>query len=244
MHWLKDEVPMRLLVIALLWIATPLALAQEWSSGPNKTDVVELFTSEGCSSCPPADRWLSSLKQDPDLFADFIPMAFHVDYWDYIGWKDRFAKPEFSQRQRQYVREGHVSQSYTPGFVINSKEWRDWFRGEQTWDGASTEVGVLKARLSKDNNLKVEFAGQGAKRLHVAFLGMGLTTPVRAGENRGRQLAHDFVVLKMMSVTGEGAWAVSLPEVLDAGQKRTAIAAWVTPSDSLEIIQATGGYLD
>lgn len=82
--------------------------AKEFSSGVQATDVLELYTSEGCSSCPRADRWLSSLVDKQGVFKDFVPMAFHVDYWDYIGWKDRFANAEFSQRQRRHVVNGNT----------------------------------------------------------------------------------------------------------------------------------------
>ncbi|MAA64067.1 MAG: DUF1223 domain-containing protein [Alteromonadaceae bacterium] len=232
------------LSILLICLLPSFVTAQEWQSGSTKTDVVELFTSEGCSSCPPADKWLSSLKTNPALFSGFIPMAFHVDYWDYIGWEDPFAKPEYTERQREYVREGHVSQSYTPGIVINSQEWRDWFRGKRTWNDDKQNVGQLKARLGDDRQLEADFNGENAGQLHVALLGMGLTTEVKAGENRGKQLSHDFVVLKMVSVAGTKDWSLSLPEIPDAGQSKTAIAVWVTQRDSLTIIQAAGGYLE
>lgn len=225
-------------------VASPHCFAEEWNSGPLKTEVIELFTSEGCSSCPPADRWLSSLKHDPELFTEFIPIAFHVDYWDYIGWQDPFAKAEFSERQRQYVRAGHVSQAYTPGIVINSSEWRDWFRGARRWNNDDDYVGTLIARLDQDQNLQVSFNGEAANTLHIALLGMGLSTNVKAGENRGRELSHDFVVLKLLTAKGANHWKVPLQGVPDAGQERSAIAIWVTAEDSMQILQATGGYLD
>ncbi|MGP4844126.1 DUF1223 domain-containing protein [Marinobacter sp. 1Y8] len=228
----------------LICILPSLAVAQDWRSGSSKIDVIELYTSEGCSSCPPADKWLSSLKDNPALFSEFIPMAFHVDYWDYIGWEDPFAKAEYSERQREYVRAGRVSQSYTPGIVINSQEWRDWFRGKRTWSDDKEDVGQLKAHLGDNRQLEAGFDGDNAGQLHVALLGMGLTTKVKAGENRGKQLSHDFVVLKMISVAGSNHWSVTLPEAPDAGQKRTAIAIWVTPPNALGVIQATGGYVE
>lgn len=231
-------------LIVLLFIVPSLGGATEWSSGTSRTDVVELFTSEGCSSCPPADRWLSSLKRDPDLFHEFVPMAFHVDYWDYIGWKDPFAKRAFSERQRQYVREDLVSQPYTPGIVINNREWRHWFRGQRTWADDTSKAGTLKVQLDDKRRLKAEFDGANAGQLHIAMLGMGLTTSVRAGENRGRELSHDFVVLEMMTIPGEKNWTVTLPEFPDKGQESHAIAVWVTPDDSLAILQAVGGYLN
>lgn len=234
---------MKYLIAVLMCLLPAFTAAQTWQSGSTKTDMVELFTSEGCSSCPPADRWLSSLKEDPELFTGFIPVAFHVDYWDYIGWKDQFAKPEFSERQRNYVRAGHVSQPYTPGLVINNTEWRDWFRGARRWEPDHSEAGNLTARLSENRELNVTFDGDRARHLNVAVLGMGLTTEVKAGENRGRKLSHDFVVLKLLKANGNNRWTLTLPTMPDVGQAQTAIAVWVTPENSMEILQATGGYL-
>ena len=235
---------MKSLILALL-LATPLlADAQVWRSGPSKVDVIELYTSEGCSSCPPADRWFSSLRRRPGLFTEFIPLAFHVDYWDYIGWKDVFAKPQFSERQRQYVREGFVSQVYTPGIVINSREWRQWFRGKRDWVGATEVVGELEMRLDGQGRLSVQFGGEGAGQLHVAILGMGLVTTVKAGENRGRELSHDFVVMDVRTVAGARKWSLDLSGLPEVGQQQTAIVAWVAPAGSQAILQAVGGYLD
>ena len=202
--------------------------------------VIELFTSQGCSSCPPADEMVRNLSTRDDVIA----LGLHVDYWDYIGWKDPFAKAAYSERQRNYVREGHVSQSYTPGIVINNKEWRQWFRGQRTWTDDTKQVGVLRASANDKRRFKAEFDGEKAGQLHIAILGMGLTTSVKAGENRGRELTHDFVVLKLITVPGEKSWTVTLPEFPEKGQKRNAIAAWVTPSNSQTILQAVGGYVD
>ncbi|MFN2476505.1 MAG: DUF1223 domain-containing protein, partial [Chthoniobacterales bacterium] len=73
-----------------------------FESGPNKTRLLELFTSEGCSSCPPAEAWLSQLKDDARLWHDFVPLAFHVDYWDRLGWRDPFASKAWTARQYDY----------------------------------------------------------------------------------------------------------------------------------------------
>jgi len=86
------------------------------ASGPV---VVELFTSQGCSSCPPADRLLSKLSRDPRLAGRVIPLAFHVDYWDYIGWRDPFASPRWSQRQKDYARVFRSNRIYTPQLVVS-----------------------------------------------------------------------------------------------------------------------------
>ena len=88
------------------------------NSSERQTAVLELYTSEGCSSCPPADRFVSALRDDPRLWTEYVPVAFHVDYWDYIGWPDRFASPAYGKRQRQHAQLGRVRNVYTPGFVV------------------------------------------------------------------------------------------------------------------------------
>lgn len=122
----------KMLLPALMAAYLPLAQAGDphtFSSGTGKTTVIELFTSEGCSSCPPADNWLSGFKSDPRLWKQIIPLAFHVDYWDYIGWRDRFASPAFSARQSDHKKQGNIRSVYTPGLVVDGREWRGWFGG-------------------------------------------------------------------------------------------------------------------
>ena len=102
--------------LVLLTVFTS-SFAQVFESSEKPTALVELYTSEGCSSCPPADRWLSSLKDDEGLWKEFVPLAFHVDYWDYIGWEDRFADKQYSQRQRRYAHEFSEPTVYTPVYV-------------------------------------------------------------------------------------------------------------------------------
>ena len=108
-------------VICLLPIMVQANDTLTFQSGELQTTFIELYTSEGCSSCPPADRWLSQLKDDPTLWQDKVPIAFHVDYWDYIGWKDSLALPGNTQRQGQYKAENKIGFVYTPGFVINGQ---------------------------------------------------------------------------------------------------------------------------
>lgn len=230
-----------LLIICCLF--QPMAWATEFSSAINKTTIVELYTSEGCSSCPPADKWLSSLKSDPRLFKTLIPMAFHVDYWDQLGWPDRFAMTAYSNRQRALVKEGILSQVYTPGIVVDGREWRGWFNGKRDIDNAAARPGQLTAELN-EQQLKIRFPGEHSYTAHTAVLGMGLETRVERGENRGRTLNHDFVVLQTFEQSGRGEWQMDITPVPQWGQKRTALVIWLTEPDSLSVIQAAGGYLD
>src|SRR6266853_4246963 len=138
---------------ALLWLATLSVLSGTaaaragdlaFQSSQTKTHLLELFTSEGCSSCPPAEAWLSKLKGAPGLWSDFVPVAFHVDYWDHLGWRDKWASGQFSDRQRDYAQAWGSDSVYTPGFVLNGKEWRNWFGLKNVPTGSRTTAGVLR----------------------------------------------------------------------------------------------------
>src|SRR5204862_2851379 len=148
--------------------------ATTFESGETQSSLIELFTSEGCSSCPPAEKWLSALKSNQELWKKIIPVAFHVDYWDHLGWRDRFAKPEFTSRQQRYAAAWGGDSLYTPGFVVNGKEWRDWFGGNVT-PTSSAKVGVLRVSFSNDGKLSASFVPAttqpGALALNVALLG-------------------------------------------------------------------------
>ena len=120
-----------------------------FQSGDQQVNLVELYSSEGCSSCPPADKWVASLKTHKDLWQSFVPINFHVDYWDRLGWVDRFANQSFSQRQRRYAQEWQSGRVYTPGFVKNGKEWRP--KAAQFSKGSS--VGNLTVKNTKIESL-------------------------------------------------------------------------------------------
>ncbi len=216
------------------------AKAATFESQPQQTHLLELFTSEGCSSCPPAEAWVSQLKDAPRLWHDFVPISFHVDYWDRLGWRDPFAAKQWTARQYAYSASWNSGSVYTPGFVLDGREWRN--------SGApsigSETPGVLKLETNGEN-ASVSFQptkkNAGEYEVHVARLGLGLKTNVRAGENSGRQLVHDFVVLSLTSAPLSGGHAtVQLPK---QEQPAGAIAAWVTPRSGLNPIQAVGGWL-
>jgi hypothetical protein len=214
-----------------------------FDSGPEKVALLELFTSQGCSSCPPAEAWLSRLATDCRLWRQLVPVAFHVDYWDDLGWRDVFADKRYSARQRNYRRHGRLGSVYTPGFVLNGREWRGWFRGEPL-PITNTGSGVLRASLRGDR-LKVRYRpSQSGLTLHMAITGSGLETRVLAGENSGRRLPHDFVALTYETHRSDnGNWEVSIPDVAEFQAGRLAVALWVTGEDALEPLQASGGWL-
>jgi len=211
-------------------------------SGPQKVSLLELYTSEGCSSCPPAESWLSQLTTDGRLWKQIVPVAFHVDYWDDLGWKDRFAKPEYTSRQRSYSTVWGISSVYTPGFVLNGQEWKGW---GNLPNSDNRSAGTLAVRIS-DGTARIVYSGNSVPKevvAHIVPLAMDVSSDVRAGENRGRKLAHSFVALDLVSLKltgGNGQFSGELP-LNFAGAK--AIAVWITPAGSLNPLQATGGFL-
>jgi hypothetical protein len=213
----------------------------QFESGLQKTHLLELFTSEGCSSCPPAEAWLTKLKTAPGLWKNFVPLAFHVDYWDRLGWRDPFAAKEWTARQYRYSSRWNGDSVYTPGFVLDGCEWQN----TGIPSAANEAVGILKISLEKGNQLLAEFhlikSDASKFDLHVARLGFDLKTNVTGGENSGRKLQHDFVVLSLASEKmSDGKAQLSLGE---ADARTKAIAAWVTFADQIEPVQATGGWL-
>jgi hypothetical protein len=238
-----------LLINVIAMPASPMP-ATTFESGEARTMLVELFTSEGCSSCPPADAWISQLKESPDLWKKIVPVAFHVDYWNNLGWRDRFAKPEFTARQRRYVAAWRGDSVYTPSFVVNGKEWRGWFGGN-AMPITSTKVGVLHVSVGDDGKVSVTFAPDTVQArplaLNVALLGNDLESDVKRGENSGRKLRHDFVVLQLAKseMTNQGnLWTGTVLLSSNAGtDKATALAAWVKSGETAPPIQATGGWL-
>jgi len=240
-------------VVIVIWLAAGYLFASEpktFESGDTQSSLIELFTSEGCSSCPPAEKWLSTLKSSSDLWKKAVPVAFHVDYWDHLGWRDRFAKPEFTSRQQRYAAAWGGDSVYTPGFVVNGKEWRGWFGGNGI-PTTTSKVGVLRVSLGDDGKLSAIFVPEAtqplALALNIALLGNDLETDVKRGENSGRKLRHDFVVLDLIKIdmaNESDRWtgSVALPREF-GGDKATALAAWVTAPETSTPIQAAGGWL-
>ena len=241
-------------VAAATWLAAAAAVAhaepvQTITSGPARAGLLELFTSEGCASCPPAEGWLSQLAGDARLWKDVVPVAFHVDYWDHLGWTDVFAHADFSERQRDYASAWKSDRVYTPGFVWNGTEWRGWFE-KQPLPATTGEAGLITASIS-NAGVDVSYTAAGAVSgkivAHVAVLGMGLERKVTAGENKGRTLTHDFVVLDYQKVdftahdgawTGRAAWRA--PK--SPAPARHALAVWVS-TERGGPIQAAGAFI-
>src|SRR5574341_2448544 len=127
-------------------------------SGPGTAALIELYTSAGCSSCPPADRWLSSLGSSAAA-GKVVPLALHVDYWDYIGWKDGYAKREFSLRQRKLSQLQSLALVYTPQVVLQGRDFRGW--GTRAFDEAVARINAQPARAQ----LRIEILDAGPATL-------------------------------------------------------------------------------
>lgn len=238
------------IVLGLLLVACSFA---GWStpqvnfdSGKKQVALLELYSSQGCSSCPPAQKWVNRYLDKQSLFNDVIPVVFHVDYWNYLGWADPFSAPEYSARQRAFKLAGLTRSVYTPGFMVNGSEWRGWFHG-QPLSTVNQTVGVLKADVDPQR-LVASFASEQSysdeKLLHVALLGMKGSTKVTRGENKRKRLKESFIVLDYNAYSSrDNQWQLDWSKPHSGAVKQYAIALWVTGENALIPIQATGGML-
>lgn len=224
----------------------------QFQSSTNLTVLLELYTSEGCSSCPPAEMWLSRLKSEARLWEDFVPVAFHVDYWDYLGWRDPFGAAQYSDRQRAYAADWKTRSVYTPGFVLDGREWREWFSRDELPRASNKPAGRLAASSDDGKRWLLCFEPVAEHSstfdFHAALLGFDLNSDVKTGENRGRKLQHDFVVLTLAKATskrnGESFQAeLSLIPASRTLPKRLGVAVWVAQHKDLQPLQAVGGWL-
>ncbi|BCE02372.1 DUF1223 domain-containing protein [Marinicellulosiphila megalodicopiae] len=214
-----------------------------FESGTQKTQLLQLFTSEGCSSCPLADKWLSTQKSNPELFKSFIPMAFHVDYWDRLGWKDTYSQSKFTDRQRLLKSQGLIKSVYTPGIIFEDKEFRQWFKGNGTITTTNQAAKKLMATIENDVLIVNYDSDQTDLVVNIAYLKMNEVVDINRGENSGKQLKHDFVVLEMMQVRYKKNTPIILDFLTEGKNKDTALSIWITKDNRLENLQAVGGYL-
>jgi hypothetical protein len=233
-----------LMTCLTLFVAAQASDPLQFTSTEQQTLLIELYSSEGCHSCPPADQFISQFSQSDELWERYIPLVFHVDYWDYLGWQDPYASPAFSNRQRQHSRQGNLSSVYTPGFVVNGEEWRGFFQAWRVLPEVTQQPGRLKLNIS-NHQAQVYYAAAKGRSLthHLAVLGSGLASSVSAGENTGKRLTHDFVVLDHQQISGTSGSHFQLPLLHQHQPERLALVAWVTEAGSLRPLQAVGGWL-
>lgn len=230
--------------------ATTVCRAQ---TGAQTGVLVELYTSEGCSSCPPADRWFSQLAANSDPGQTSL-LAFHVDYWDSLGWPDRFARHAYTQRQSRRVHAAGSTTIYTPQVMLSSGLGQHWYQPEAvkaTLLQAQRQPSKVRIELvahPEDSRWRVKVKAtavapvSASAELYLALYENGLVSQVKAGENGGATLHHDRVVRGFwgpwpLPATGaaQDLW-ITLPD--GAQVARSGLTAFVQDSKSGETLQA------
>ncbi len=242
-----------LLAGALVTHAIPATAACEAKSGSVTVALLELYTSEGCDSYPPADRWIAELPKRGFGLDRVVPLSLHVDYWNYLGWADPFSHSQFTQRQREFARRTNARTVYTPEFVMNGREYRRWTLGNFDTDlnrinraPARADV-ALRLERSKQT-LRISGAASVREKstsagVYLALYENNLQNDVRAGENSGHKLRHDFVVRQLIGpIAFDAAGKVRVNETiaLDADWKilDLGVAAFVQDLNGTEVWQA------
>jgi hypothetical protein len=248
---------MRTLLLVVLALSTGMAQAMQCTarSAATTTALIELYTSEGCDSCPPADRWLSSLGAKGYAPDRVVPIALHVDYWDYIGWKDPYARQAFSARQRKMAALARAAAVYTPQVLLQGRDFRDWRSGGFEQRVAAINARPAKARIAlqldtrNKDAFEVEASAElleglppGDLALYLGAYENKLVSEVKAGENRGKSLPHDYVVLQWAGpLDFKGAKLVErqrlalLPNAVPAN---SGVVAFVQNKATGEVLQA------
>lgn len=241
-----------ILTVFLAVVLSSTVFANTFKSGENKVTLMELYTSQGCSSCPPADKWLSDLKKEKTLFKKFIPLAFHVTYWNYIGWNDIFANSINDDRQRRYSKEVWEKNSvYTPQFVIDTKEYRQWFHNKSLPNFSNKYAGNLEVTLDEKNYLTISYFNKNVKNkdvtLNIVLEGFDYAISIKSGENSHKILHHDFVVLKHIHKkstikNNKLKYKIKLQYVQDS-KKQKALVVWISDKQHNQL-QAVGNYIN
>lgn len=205
----NDVMKVIILLISLLFISTTVAAEGNTltaKSPEHRVSLLELYTSEGCSSCPPADKFLSGLHSAGVKNNQLIPLEFHVTYWDYIGWIDPYATVEHDGRQRSIAKLDRNKSVYTPQFVLNGSDYRDY-------GSFSENVRKVIMQLSKvdivinaertDQMMSVSMNTDSSKTdidgvaYYLVIYENNLVSDVEDGENKGETLYHNYVVRKV-----------------------------------------------
>ena len=236
----------------MLMAGDALAAPQLVVSPATRVSLMELYTSEGCDSCPPAEEWLGGFTDDDRLWKQLVPAAFHVDYWDYLGWKDPFDSHGYTLRQQRISAHAGGRTIYTPEFVLDGSEWQNWFNHRPLDLSAPPKVGVLSLVAAGDHQIHVSFIPaapvSGNLEVNVVLLAFGVETHPDAGENQGATLRHDFLVVssaqggvRFNKDSYDGNLALPAPVPVEA--TRYALAAWVSKPGDPTPLQAAGGWL-
>ena len=258
----------RLLALLLLLPASTV-IAQnsdcDAKSQSHRVALLELYTSEGCSSCPPADKWLSKLDAKGIDATKLVPLSLHVDYWNYIGWRDPYSSSQYTARQRKVAGHNRLRTIYTPQMVLDGRDYRSWRRQEIS--------NHLKRTNSKpagaDLNLEWSEQGSGENQsvsiklkaslnpphavsqpvVNLVIYENNLVSHVDAGENDGRSLKHDYVVRRLLkypfNVGREHIERqVSIPLNKDWNKEQLGLALFVQDDQNGKVMQAMAHAID
>ena len=237
----------RMKAMSRFFLAAIIAVCSFATAAAQAPVVVELFTSEGCSSCPPADSVLRELSRQPaNSSPQLVLLGEHVDYWNYIGWTDRFSSPQFSQRQSDYARAFHLGGGYTPQMVIDGQVQ---FVGNDAMDvrrkieaAANDPKPVQVALQWQGNNLQISLTSTSAVhgKVLLAITEDGLSTPVGAGENGGRTLHHAAVVrqLRDLGTTDKKNFETTVAAARDWNVSQLKVAILVQDPETKRILGA------
>ena len=221
------------------------------SSGETITPLVELYTSEGCSSCPPADRLLSRLGNAEVESFNLVPLAFHVDYWNWLGWPDPFSQPKFTDRQRKIGAINRQRSIYTPEMVVAGQEARGGDRIYSLIDRYNRTPSAVSVTLSLETrsptwlqaDLEIDNMSEVAgAEVFVAVFENNITREIGAGENAGKTLVYDFVVRHWSAPfavsEGQSSHSIALPVGADWNRANLGVAAIVMDRENSDTLQA------
>jgi len=243
-------------LLAIVLILVPAVPHAECRAASAKATValIEMYTSEGCDSCPPADRWLAGLKLG-NAATPAVALAFHVDYWDRLGWHDRFSNASFTRRQYEQASRRGDGFVYTPQVLLQGRDFESWHGGDQS----AAAIASINARPAR---AAIELSAQTIERdavivdLHVqvpeardrayavaavALTQDGLASDVKAGENAGKRLTHEHVVRAFepgLSVGPAGDFHQNVRFALPADRGPLSIVAFAENARTGEVLQA------
>ena len=256
---IRTSAGLRFLPIAVLALVSSQSHAASASceahSSAARVSVLELYTSEGCNSCPPADRWVSALPARGFTADRLIPLAFHVDYWDQLGWPDRLAKAQFSDRQRMQAQRNRASVVYTPQLLLNGADYRQSSADSRFGDRvdelnrrpAAADLSLRQrpaaSAVEVELDMRLTQTARGVAQTYIAITENRLQSAITAGENQGKLLQHDFVVRQLTGPlpadeAGRVHWKSAMPLRPDWKRPDLSLVAFVQDARNADILQA------
>jgi hypothetical protein len=221
------------------------------SSPPHRVALVELYTSEGCSSCPPAENWLSALDQERTA-STIVPLALHVDYWDSLGWKDRFAQSTFTIRQQRLSAEGRQHTVYTPEVFVDGRELRAWSDDARfvsaihQLNAEASQIDIhVEAHPMQSGRIMFKATFLAAGELpddivaYAAVYESGIDSNVKAGENEGATLHHDRVVRQWIGPVPVIDGHVAITGDYPGGSGKSGVVAFAENRATGEVLQVS-----